>query len=56
MLGIMFERIKIIHGKKYRYLVSNERLGDKVKQKVVKYVGAVDPVYRKDLKKKRKMK
>lgn len=54
ILGTMFERIKIIHGKKYRYLVSNERLGDKVKQKVVKYVGPVDPVYKKDLKKKRK--
>jgi transposase len=49
----MFERIKIIHGKKYRYLVSNERLGDKIKQKVVKYIGPVDPIYKKDLKKKR---
>ena len=50
----MFERIKIIHGRKYRYLVSNERVGDTVKQKVVKYLGPVDPVYTKDLMNKRR--
>lgn len=54
ILGTMFERIKIIHGKAYRYLVRTERSGDIVKQKVVKYVGPVDPIYQKDLKKKRK--
>ena len=43
----MFERIKIINGKKYRYLVKNIRVGKTVKQKVVKYLGPVDPVYNK---------
>jgi transposase len=49
----MFERIKMIHGREYRYLVSTEREGCTVKQKVVKYIGPVDPVYKKGLKKKR---
>jgi len=49
----MFERIKMIHGRKYRYLVRAEREGNTVKQKVVKYLGPVNPVYTKDLKVKR---
>ena len=44
----------MIHGRKYRYVVRNERDGNAVKQKVVKYLGPVDPVYTKDLKKKRR--
>lgn len=39
-----YERIKIIKGRKYRYLVRGERINGKVKQKVVKYLGAVEPV------------
>jgi transposase len=47
-LLIMFERIKTIRGRKYRYLVENVRDGQKVKQKVVKYLGPVDPIYDKN--------
>ncbi len=43
----MFERIKIVKGREYKYLVRNEREGKKVKQKVVKYLGPVDPIYNK---------
>jgi len=50
----MFERIKTISGRKYRYLVENVRDGLKIKQKVVKYLGPVDPVYNKDRRKTRK--
>lgn len=49
----MFERIKRIHGREYRYLVIAERKGNTVKQKVVKYLGPVNPVYKKDLTRKR---
>ena len=42
----MFERIKTINGKEYRYLVKNVRVGKSVKQKVVKYLGPVDPIYK----------
>ena len=50
-LLVMFKRIKTINGKKYRYLVENVRDGHKVKQKVVKYLGPVDPIYNKSKKK-----
>jgi len=40
----MFERIMTIKSKQYRYLVENVRDGLKVKQKVVKYLGPVDPI------------
>ena len=43
----MFERIKIIKGREYKYLVKNDRVGKKVKQRVVKYLGPVNPVYKK---------
>lgn len=42
----MYERIKDVGGRKYRYLVRGFRIGDKVMQKVVKYLGPVDPVYK----------
>ena len=50
----MFERTKIIHGREYKYLVKNERIGKTVKQKVVKYLGPVKPIYKNDGKKDRK--
>lgn len=37
----MYERIKIINGQKYRYLVKGVRVGGKVKQVFVKYLGKV---------------
>ena len=40
----MYERIKMIKGKPYRYLVRGVREGKIVKQKVVKYLGPVNPV------------
>lgn len=54
VLDRMFERTKFIHGREYRYLVKNERRGDVVIQKVVKYLGPVDPVYTKDVNKTRR--
>ncbi len=35
----MFVRSKVIHGHRYYYLVQNQRHGQKVRQKVVKYLG-----------------
>jgi len=39
----MFIRVKTIKNKDYYYLVENKRDGDKVKQKVVKYLGTTRP-------------
>jgi transposase len=50
----MFERTKIIHGREYRYLVRNERVGKAVRQKVVKYLGPTEPIYKRRRKKVRK--
>lgn len=41
-----FVRIKIIQNKQYKYFVKSERKGREVKQKVVKYVGPVTPIYK----------
>lgn len=54
MGGLMFERVKIINGLEYRYIVRNERIGKRVKQIVVKYLGSVQPVYKKTKKETRK--
>lgn len=43
----MFERSKIINGLAYKYLVKNERAGKTVRQRVVKYLGPINPVYKK---------
>lgn len=40
-----FIRIKTINGKKYKYLVKGYRDGEKVNQKVVKYLGPLEPIY-----------
>jgi hypothetical protein len=37
-----FLRSKKINGKQYFYLVESVRMGDKVKQRVVKYIGSLD--------------
>ncbi len=37
-----FERIKIVKGHQYKYLVENVRENGKVKQKIIKYLGRVD--------------
>lgn len=39
-----YERIKIVKGREYRYLVRGIRENGKVKQRVVKYLGAVKPL------------
>jgi hypothetical protein len=39
----MFIRAKVINGKNYYYLVQNRRYGDKVKQRVVRYLGTTKP-------------
>ncbi len=39
----MFIRAKTIKGKNYYYLVENKREGEKVKQKVIRYLGTTKP-------------
>ena len=41
-----YTRIKTINGRQYKYLVSGVREGSSVRQKVVKYLGPVEPKYR----------
>ena len=41
-----YTRIKTINGRKYKYLVTGKRDGGVVAQKVLKYLGPVNPVYR----------
>ena len=45
---MVFTRIKKIQNKEYKYLVKNVRVGKKVIQKVVKYIGPVNPIYHKE--------
>lgn len=42
---ISYIRIKTIHGRKYKYLVTGKRINGVVQQKVVKYLGPTEPVY-----------
>jgi len=39
-------RIKELNGIKYKYLVRGVRIDGKVKQKVIKYLGPVNPIYK----------
>ena len=41
-----YTRTKTINGKEYRYLVAGKRIDGEVKQKVVKYLGPVNPIYK----------
>jgi len=41
-----YTRIKTINGRQYKYLVTGVREGNSVRQKVVKYLGPVEPKYR----------
>lgn len=41
-----YTRIKTISGRKYKYLVSGKRIEGKVVQKVVSYLGPVEPIYK----------
>ena len=41
-----YTRIKTVSGKKYKYLVSGKRVDGKVMQKVVSYLGPVEPIYK----------
>lgn len=50
----MFQRTKAINGLEYLYLVRNERIGNSVRQKVVKYLGPVEPIYKKTQRRTRK--
>jgi hypothetical protein len=38
-----FVRAKRFNGRTYYYLVENHRVGDKIKQKVLKYLGTEKP-------------
>jgi hypothetical protein len=39
----MFTRIKVIGGKNYYYLVENQRIDGKVRQRVMRYLGTSKP-------------
>ena len=39
-------RIKTISGRRYKFLVAGKRVEGKVQQKVVKYLGPVNPIYK----------
>lgn len=41
-----YTRIKTINGKQYKYLVTGKRVDGEVKQKVIKYLGPVEPIYK----------
>ena len=41
-----YTRIKIINGRSYKFLVAGKRVEGKVQQKVVKYLGPVNPIYK----------
>jgi hypothetical protein len=41
-----YTRIKTINGRSYKYLVASKRVDEKVEQKVIKYLGPVNPVYK----------
>jgi len=41
-----YTRIKTIKGRQYKYLVRGVREGNSVRQKVIKYLGPVEPKYR----------
>ena len=41
-----YTRIKTINGKSYKYLVAGKRVEGNVQQKVVKYLGPVNPIYK----------
>lgn len=44
----MFVRVKKIKNREYYYLVENKRVGDQVKQKVIKYLGTTKPSVKRD--------
>jgi len=41
-----YTRIKTINGKSYKYLVTGKRIDGNVQQKVVKYLGPINPIYK----------
>lgn len=43
---MVYTRIKTINGKSYKYLVAGKRIDGNVQQKVVKYLGPVNPIYK----------
>ena len=43
---MVYTRIKTINGKSYKYLVAGKRINGNVQQKVVKYLGPVNPIYK----------
>ena len=45
-------RIKKVNGKEYKYLVKGIRVGEQVLQKVVKYLGPANPIYKAGIKRK----
>jgi transposase len=41
-----YTRIKSINGRSYKFLVAGKRVEGKVQQKVVKYLGPINPIYK----------
>jgi len=41
-----YERTKTVYGRQYRYIVEGKRVKGKVKQRVIKYLGPLNPIYK----------
>lgn len=41
-----YTRIKVINGRSYKFLVAGKRVEGKVQQKVIKYLGPINPLYK----------
>ena len=41
-----YTRVKTINGRSYKFLVAGKRVEGKVQQKVVKYLGPINPIYK----------
>src|SRR3989344_7734647 len=50
--NMSYIRIKEIKGRKYKYLVKGVRDGEVVLQKVIKYLGPANPIYKTGIKRK----
>src|SRR3989338_2720468 len=46
VIDMAYTRLKTINGKRYKYLVAGKRIDGNVRQKVVKYLGPANPIYK----------
>jgi len=52
IIYMVYTEIKVIRGRRYKYLRESVRIGDRVIHRTVEYLGPVEPVYKKRKKKK----